>query len=53
MDNESTPVEIKRMVKYAMGHANYHGSMTGEMIVRIAFLDGGVLSTINGGVVSL
>jgi hypothetical protein len=41
MDNESTPGEIKRMVKYAMGHANYQGLMTGETIVRIALLDRG------------
>ena len=38
---ESTPGEIKRMVKYAMGHANYQGSMTGETIVGIDLLDGG------------
>ncbi len=53
MDNESTPGEIKRMVKYAMGHANYQGSMTGEMIAGIALLDGGVSPMIDGGVVSL
>jgi hypothetical protein len=53
MDNESTPGEIKRMVKYAMGHANYQGSMTGGTIVRITLLDGGVSPTINGGMVSL
>ncbi len=53
MENESTPGEIKRMVKYAMGHANYQGLMTGEMIVGIALLDRGVSPTINGGVVSL
>ena len=41
MDMESTPGEIKRMVKYAMGHANYQGSMTGETIVGIDLLDGG------------
>ncbi len=29
------------MVKYAMGHANYQGSMTGETIVGITLLDGG------------
>jgi hypothetical protein len=40
-------------VKYAMGYANYQGSMTGETIVRIAILDGGVFPTIDGGVVSL
>jgi hypothetical protein len=42
MDAESNPGEIKRMVKYAMGHANYQGSMTGETVVGINLLDGGV-----------
>ncbi len=41
MTKESTPGEIKRMVKYAMGHANYQGSMTSELIVGISLLDGG------------
>ncbi len=41
------------MMKYAMGHANYQGSMTGETIVGVALLDRGVKPTINGGVVSL
>lgn len=41
MDAESNTGEIKRMVKYAMGHANYQGSMTGETIVGISLLDGG------------
>ncbi len=50
MDTKSTPGE---MVKYAMGHANYQGLMTGENIVKIALLDGGVEPTSNGGVVSL
>ncbi len=53
MDAESTPGEIKRMVKYAMGHANYQGLMTGETIVGIALLDGGVSPTANGDAVSL
>jgi hypothetical protein len=53
MDMESTPGEIKHMVKYAMGHANFQGLMTGMTIVGIALLDGGVEPTINGGVVSL
>jgi hypothetical protein len=53
MDVESTPGEIKRMVKYAMGHANYQGLMTGETIVGIALLDGGVSLTANGDAVSL
>ncbi len=43
MDAESTADEIKQMVKYAMGHANYQGSMRGEKTVGIALLDGGVL----------
>ena len=45
MDMESTPGEIKRMVKYAMGHANYQGSMTGKTIVGISLLDGGACTT--------
>ncbi len=53
MDNESTPREIKQMVKYAMGHANYQGLTTGETVVGIALLDGGVLPMIDGGMVSL
>jgi hypothetical protein len=53
MDVESTPGEIKRMVKYAMGHVNYQGLVTGETIVRIALLDGGVSPTANGDAVSL
>ena len=53
MDANSTPGEIKRMVKCAMGHANYQGSMTGETIVGIALLDGGVSPTTNGEIVSL
>jgi hypothetical protein len=35
MDAESTPGKIKQMVKYAMGHANYQGLMTGEKIIGI------------------
>jgi hypothetical protein len=53
MDAESTPGEIKRMVKFDMGHANYQGSMTGETIVGIALLDGGVSPTVNRDAVSL
>jgi hypothetical protein len=53
MDNNSTPGEIKRMVKLAMKHANYQGSMTGETITGIALLDGEVSPTARGGVVSL
>ena len=47
MDSESTPGEIKRMVKFAMGHANYQGSMTGETISGIYLIDGAV--PFNGG----
>jgi hypothetical protein len=46
MDNNSTPGEIKRMVKFAMGHANYQGSMTGE---NISVLDGAVTLTLGKG----
>jgi len=42
MDNNSTPGEVKRMVKFAMGHANYQGSMTGETISGIYLLSGAV-----------
>jgi hypothetical protein len=52
-DNDSTPGEIKRMVKFAMKHASYQGSMIGETITGIALLDGEVLPTARGGVVSL
>jgi hypothetical protein len=45
--------EIKRMVKYAMGHANNQGLMTGKTVVGIALLDGGVEPTSNTSVVSL
>ena len=37
-DNDSTPGEIKRMVKFAMKHVNYQGLMTGETITGIALL---------------
>jgi hypothetical protein len=53
MDAKSTPGKIKRMVKYAMEHANYQGLMTGETIVGIGLLDGGVLPTANGDAVIL
>ncbi len=53
MDNNSTPGEIKRMVKFAMKHTNYQGSMTGKTITGIALLDGEVLPTAGGGAVSL
>jgi len=53
MDKNSTPGEIKRMVKCAMGHANYQGSMTGETIFGIDMIDGEVAPTAGGGMVSL
>ncbi len=53
MDKDSTPGEIKRMVKCAMGHANYQGSMTGETIFGINMIDGEVAPTAGGGKVSL
>ena len=53
MDNNSTPGEVKRMVKFAMGHANYQGSMTGETISGIDLLDGAVALTVGNGSVSL
>lgn len=49
MDNNSTPGEVKRMVKFAMGHANYQGSMTGETISGIYLLDGAVALTQGNG----
>ncbi len=53
IDAESTLGEIKQIVKYAMGHANYQGLMTGKTIVGIPLLDRGVEPTSNGGVISL
>jgi len=53
MDNNSPPGEIMRMVRFAMKHANYQGSMTGETITGIALLDGEVSPMAVGGVVSL
>jgi len=47
MGNNSTPGEIKRMVKFAMKHANYQGSMMGETITGI------VSPAAGGGAVSL
>ena len=41
------------MVKFAMGHANYQGSMTGETISGIYLLDGAVALTQGNGSVSL
>ena len=53
MDNNSTPGEVNRVVKFAMGHANYQGSMTGETISGIDLLDGAVALTVGNGSVSL
>ena len=53
MDKDSTPGEIKKMVKCVMGHANYQGLMTGEMIFGIDMIDGEVAPTAGGGKVSL
>jgi hypothetical protein len=53
MDKNSTPGEIKWMVKCAMGHANYHGLMTGETIFAIDMIDGEVAPSAGGGMVSL
>ena len=53
MDNNSTPGQIKRMVKFVMKHANYQGLMTGETIIGIALLDGEVSPMAGGGAVSL
>ncbi len=53
MDADSTPGKIKRMVKFAMKHANYQGSMTGETITGITMLDRTVSPTAKGGEVSL
>ncbi len=53
MDKNSTPGEIKWMVKCAMGTANYQGSMTGETIFGIDMIDGEVAPTAGGGMVSL
>jgi len=53
MDNNSTPREVNRMVKFAMGHANYQRSMTGETISGIYLLDGAVALTLGKGSVSL
>jgi hypothetical protein len=53
MDNDSTPGEIKRMVKFAMKHTNYQGSMMGKTITGITLLDGEVSPTAGGGAESL
>jgi hypothetical protein len=53
MDTKSTPGEIKKMVRCAMKHAGYQGSMTGETIFGIDLIDGEVAPTPGGGKVSL
>jgi hypothetical protein len=53
MDNDSTLGEVNQMVKFAIGHANYQGSMTGETIFGIDLLDGEVAPITGGGKVSL
>jgi len=49
MDTKSTPGEIKKMVRCAMKHVGYQGSMTGETIFGIDLIDGDP----RGGKVSL
>ena len=53
MDMKSTPGEIKKMVRSAMKHAGYQGSMTGETILGIDLIDGETAPTPGGGKVSL
>ena len=53
MDNNFTPGEINRMVKFPMKHANYQRSMMGETITGIALLDREVLPMAGGGAVLL
>jgi hypothetical protein len=53
MDAKSTPGETKKMVRCAMKHAGYQGSMTGETIFGIDLIDGEVAPTPGGGKVSL
>ena len=50
---KSTPGEIKKMVRSAMKHAGYQGSMTGETIIGIDLIDGETAPTPGGGKVSL
>ena len=42
MDTKSTPGKVKKMVRCAMKHAGYQGSMTGETIFGIDLIDGEV-----------
>jgi hypothetical protein len=53
MDKNSTPGEIKKMVRSAMKHAGYQGSMTRETIIGIDMINGEVAPTPGGGKVSL
>jgi hypothetical protein len=53
MDAKSTPGETKKMVRCAMKHTGYQGSMTGETIFCIDLIDGEVAPTPGGGKVSL
>jgi hypothetical protein len=53
MDTDSPPGEIKRMVKFAMGHTNYQGWMTGKTIFGIDLINGEVAPSAGGGKVSL
>ena len=53
MDAKSTPGETKKMVRCAMKHAGYQGSMTGETIFGIDLINGEVAPTPGGGKVSL
>jgi len=53
MDTKSTPREIKKMVRCAMKHAGYQGSMTGETIFGNDLINGEVAPTPGGGKVSL
>jgi hypothetical protein len=53
MDKDSTPGEIKKMVRCAMGHAGYQGLMTGETILGINMIDREVAPMPGGGKVSL
>ncbi len=53
MDKDSTPGEIKRMVKCAMGNANYQSLMTGKMIFGINLINGEVAPSAGRGKVSL
>ena len=53
MDKDSTLEEFKWMVKCAMGHANYQGSMTWETIFGIDMIDGEVAPILTRDIVDL